>query len=204
MLNYVKHWAQILGLQHVVNVYSHCYYLLCEVWLLLFPFKRQRNWGSGRWSCLFKATQWVSSGAETWGHLWLGSCLFAMCHEASLWEGKVCVLVTQSCPALCDPMDCRLLGFSVHGILQARLPGVGGGGYHSLLQGIFPTQGLNPGVLSCRWILYCLSHQGSPGKGGSVLIREKREREREVEIEGCFWSGSHTVLFLLYAASWFQ
>ena len=60
------------------------YYLLCEVWLLLFPFKRQRNWGSGRWSCLFKATQWVSSGAETWGQLWLGSCLFAMCHEASL------------------------------------------------------------------------------------------------------------------------
>ena len=28
--------------------------------------------------------------------------------------------VTQSCPTLCDPMDCRLPGFSVHGILQAR------------------------------------------------------------------------------------
>ena len=27
----------------------------------------------------------------------------------------------QSCPALCDSMDCRLLGFSVHGILQARI-----------------------------------------------------------------------------------
>ena len=27
---------------------------------------------------------------------------------------------------------------------------------------IFPTQGLNPGLLHCRWILYCLSHQGSP------------------------------------------
>ena len=32
----------------------------------------------------------------------------------------------------------------------------------SLLQGIFPTQGLNPGLWHCRWILYCLSHQGSP------------------------------------------
>ena len=32
----------------------------------------------------------------------------------------------------------------------------------SLLQGIFPTQGLNPGLRHCRWILYCLSHQGSP------------------------------------------
>ena len=32
----------------------------------------------------------------------------------------------------------------------------------SLLQGIFPTQGSNPGLLHCRWILYQLSHQGSP------------------------------------------
>ena len=32
----------------------------------------------------------------------------------------------------------------------------------SLLQGIFPTQGLNPGFPHCRWILYQLSHQGSP------------------------------------------
>ena len=31
----------------------------------------------------------------------------------------------------------------------------------SVLQGIFPTQGWNPGVLHCRWILYQLSHQGS-------------------------------------------
>ena len=33
------------------------------------------------------------------------------------------MLVTQSCPTLCDPMDCRLPGSSVHGILQARLLG---------------------------------------------------------------------------------
>ena len=32
----------------------------------------------------------------------------------------------------------------------------------SLLQGIFPTQGLNPSVPHCRWILYQLSHKGSP------------------------------------------
>ena len=33
---------------------------------------------------------------------------------------------------------------------------------HSLLQGIFPMQWSNPGLLHCRQILYCLSHQGSP------------------------------------------
>ena len=33
---------------------------------------------------------------------------------------------------------------------------------HSPFQGIFPTQGLNPGLLHCRRILYHLSHQRSP------------------------------------------
>ena len=37
-----------------------------------------------------------------------------------------------------------------------------GVGSHSLLQGIFPTEGSNLGLLHCRQILYHLSHQGSP------------------------------------------
>ena len=37
-----------------------------------------------------------------------------------------------------------------------------GVGSLSLLQGIFPTQGSNRGLLHCRWILYQLSHRGSP------------------------------------------
>ena len=37
-----------------------------------------------------------------------------------------------------------------------------GVGCHALHQGIFPTQGLNLGLLHCRQILYCLSHQGNP------------------------------------------
>ena len=38
----------------------------------------------------------------------------------------------------------------------------------SLLQGIFPTQGSNPGLPHCRWIPYQLSHQGSPTMLGWV------------------------------------
>ena len=34
-----------------------------------------------------------------------------------------------------------------------------GVGSRSLLQGIFPMQGSNPGLSHCRWTLYCLSHQ---------------------------------------------
>ena len=68
-------------------------------------------------------------------------------------------LVTQSCLTLWDPMDCNLPGSSVHGKSLGKNTGVG---CHSLLQGIFPTQGLNLGLLHCRWILHHLSHQGSP------------------------------------------
>ena len=38
-----------------------------------------------------------------------------------------------------------------------------GVGSLSLLQGIFPTQGSNPGFQHCKQIFYQLSHQGSPG-----------------------------------------
>ena len=40
----------------------------------------------------------------------------------------------------------------------------------SLLQGIFPTRGSNPGLPHCRWILYQLSHKGSPIFSGSILL----------------------------------
>ena len=48
----------------------------------------------------------------------------------------------------CDPMDCSLLGSSVHGDSRSKNPEVGG---DALLQGIFPTQRLNPHFL-------CLLH----------------------------------------------
>ena len=58
----------------------------------------------------------------------------------------VCVLVAQLCPALCDPMDCSPPGPS-----PWNSPGKNiGVGSHSLLQGIFLTQELNPGLLHCR------------------------------------------------------
>ena len=74
------------------------------------------------------------------------------CH----YKVKVKVLVTQLCLSHCDPMDCSPPGSSVHGFLQNT-----GVGCHSLLHGIFPTQGSSPGLLHCRQILYHLSHQGS-------------------------------------------
>ena len=47
-----------------------------------------------------------------------------------------------------------------------------GVGRLSLLQGIFLTQGANPGLLQCRRILYQLSHQGSPTMERGLIIKE--------------------------------
>ena len=121
---------------------------------------------------------------------------------------------SQSCPTLCDPIDCSTPGFPVllhlpeftqthqlvmpsnhlilchplllppsifpsvsevkvaqfhptlwpHGLYSPwNSPGQNTGvGSLSLLLGIFPTQGSNPGLSHCRQILYQLSHQGSP------------------------------------------
>ena len=58
---------------------------------------------------------------------------------------------------------------------------------HSLFQWILPTQGSNLGLLHCRQILYCLSHEGSPlgggrgGGGGGEAANRNRPRLR---IEG--------------------
>ena len=74
----------------------------------------------------------------------------------------VLCLVTQSCPTLCDPMDCSPPGSSVsvdagvYRILEEYWSGS-----HALLQGIVPTQGSNPCLPHGRQILYYLSHQGA-------------------------------------------
>ena len=56
-------------------------------------------------------------------------------------------LVAQSCPTLCNPMNGGLPGFSLHGKNTTA-------GCHSLLQGIFLTQGLNSGPPYCRQIFF--------------------------------------------------
>ena len=56
-------------------------------------------------------------------------------------------------------MDYSLPGSSVHGDSAGKNTGVG---CHALLQRIFPTQESILHLPHCRWILYHLSHQGSP------------------------------------------
>ena len=88
-------------------------------------------------------------------NLWGGSCIIPI---SQIWKLRLqevkCVLVTQSCPIVCNPMDCSLpgsMGFSREywNGLPFRSPGD------------LPDPGVKPGLdlLHCRQILYCLSHQ---------------------------------------------
>ena len=70
----------------------------------------------------------------------------------------VCANLLQSRLTQCNPMDCNPPGSSVHGDSPGKNTGVG---CLALLQGNFPTQGSNPGLLHCRQIIYYLSYQGS-------------------------------------------
>ena len=105
-------------------------------------------------------------------------------HSVSLFKERR-VLVAQSYPTLCGPVDCSppdrpLWPWDFPG----KNSGVSG---HFLLQGIFPTQGWNPGLLHCRQIIYHLSHQGSPFYSGQQcredLIKQTKHVEASLRLE---------------------
>ena len=111
--------------------------------------------------------------------------------------------VTQSCLTLCNPTDSSPPGSFVHGDSPGKNAGVG---CHALLRGIFPTQGLNPGLPHCRWILYCLSHQVSsvgcsnklanPGRGSwepLIYIWSVRIIRSNLGLEKGVWIGNSLV-----------
>ena len=64
-------------------------------------------------------------------------------------EEYICVLVPESCPTLCDPMECSWLLCPWNS--SGKDTGVG---CHFLHQVIFPTQGSNPSLLHWRQILH--------------------------------------------------
>ena len=150
-----------------------------------------RSWGSltqhlalqAQWSlhsgfqtrCANREHNWlISSPPEAW-ELYLVSVtqiklnlqvLRTASHaeEAAVRYQEKCACVrAQLCLTLSGPLDCGPPD-SAHGISQSRPTGVG---RHFFLQGIFPTQGLNPHLLclqNCKQILYQLGLSGKPSR----------------------------------------
>ena len=116
------------------------------------------------WNTLFLQCSNTDHSSFSWylsSHSFSVSCSVSTCYISDSWSSVLsslscmCAQSLQSCLTLCNPMDCSLPGFFVHGIFQARKLEC-----HFLLQEIFPTQGSNH--ISCvdRWIIYPLSHPG--------------------------------------------
>ena len=116
--------------------------------------------------------------------------------------------VTQSCPTLCDTMDCSQPDSSVCGDSPGK--NTGNTSCHAPLQGIFPTQGSNPGLLHCRQVLNHLNHQWSPrilewvAYPFSRRAFRPRNRTRVSCIAGGFftswatWEASYGFLYILF------
>ena len=86
-------------------------------------------------------------------------------------------LVTQSCPTLCESIDCSPPSSSVLGEPPGKYRGVD---CHALLQGIFPTQGLNTGLLPCRSLSGIKNHEevqllSMPAEVPHVTISSQRD-----------------------------
>ena len=82
---------------------------------------------------------------------------------------RVCVLRAkwlQYGPTLCNALHCSLPGSSVHRVLQARILE-----WVALLQGIFPTQGLNPHLLCLLHWQECSLPLAPPGKPGVGCVK---------------------------------
>ena len=93
-------------------------------------------------------------------------------------SSSVCAcIVAQSCPALSNPVDRSLLGFSAHGIFHSKNTGMG---CHFLFQGIFPTQGSN-------LCLLCLLHWQAGSLQLNYLGSPRFPPEATAKYQPIFW-----------------
>ena len=138
--------------------------------LLAEPPGKPKNTGLGSHSLLQRN---FKTQGSNWGLLYCRQILYQLSYPASPSPPCCCCKVTSVMSDSVQP----------HRREPTRLPrpwdspgqntGVG-----SLLQGIFPTQGSNPGVPHCRQILYQLSHRGSPRILDWVAYPFSRESSR--------------------------
>ena len=103
--------------------------------------------------------EWVampSSRGSSWHRDWTRVSSVSCTGRRVLYHYTV---LSCCCVWLCDLIDCSPPASSVYGYSLGKDTGLS---CHALLQGIFPTQGLNPALPHCRRILYWLIPQGSP------------------------------------------
>ena len=127
--------------------------------------KKKIKWICTAWLCTSQNCpyQFIKSYSED-STLWNDNInrehrawLYIAQQEASVWAAGEIIINNNK------QLSCVRLFVTPWTVSPWNAPGQNTGvGSLSILQGIFPTQGLNPDLLHCRQILYHLSHQGSP------------------------------------------
>ena len=116
----------------------------------IFP-TQESNWGLQHWRWILYQLSCQGSPGVRWREAW--SQMEVVEKNFNIWQ-------------LCESESHSVVSNSLgpHELYSPwNSPGQNTGmGILSLLQGIFPTQGSNPGLPHCRWIFYQLSHKGSP------------------------------------------
>ena len=133
---YVKRWAHT---KVSINVNSYCWFYYHVIYFVRLCQKPHQNTAQYalqmvfrtnailRWRPLFSSMDaglWIEVASCLWDWIsgwsgWVSNCWRRGCSLLrTFFLGKS--LVTQSCPTLCDPMDCSPPGSPVHGILHAR------------------------------------------------------------------------------------
>ena len=128
--------------------------------------KKKIKWICTAWLCTSQNCpyQFIKSYSED-STLWNDNInrehrawLYIAQQEASVWAAGEIIINNNK------QLSCVRLFVTPWTVSPWNAPGQNTGvGSLSILQGIFPTQGLNPDLLHCRQILYQLSHKGSPG-----------------------------------------
>ena len=129
-------WVTLHGMAHsfieLDTAVVHVINLVIFLWLWFSVCRPSDGEGLGTYgSFLMGETDWEGNWVLFW---WVVGALFSKsliqfsvdgwsCVPSLLfdWRPNYCEWSPQSCPTLCDPMDCSLPGSSLHGILQARV-----------------------------------------------------------------------------------
>ena len=111
--------------------------------------------------------KWMGKNGTVTGFIFLGSKITEdgdCSHEI-----KKCLLLGRKAMTFCDSVACSLPGSFCPWDSPGKNTGVG----CHVLQEIFPTEGLNPGLLHCVQTLYCLSHQGNPMTNPDDILKNR-------------------------------
>ena len=154
-IRWPKHWSFSLSSEYsaLISFRSDWFDLLAVQGTLMNLLQHHKLKALVLWCSAFFMVQlsrlYMTPGKTTAFTIWtfVGKVMSLLLNTFS-----VLFLVVQSFPTRCDSIDCSPPGFSVHGDSLGKNTEVG---CHAPLQGIFLTQGLNPGLLHCRRIHYC-------------------------------------------------